>query len=210
MSEQRSGRGGPPKAKVERKRQTLTIRIRDTLKSELETAAEQGGRSLSEEIHRRLEMSLLDPRILALLRQIAVAVEMIERHFEASMFESRACHLAVVEAIKVILESGCPEEDAKYREVMAAYTADMEAYYAEQDQFRKESGYKGATLLGAPLKPGLEMPEDPRRFFGTAGRVISKMVIGGEIEELAQATSDPSKQAWKLFEGWKTRDRSDG
>ena len=55
---QQAKRGRPPKfAPGERTRGPLTIRLRDQVRQELETAATAAGRSLSEEIEYRLELS---------------------------------------------------------------------------------------------------------------------------------------------------------
>jgi hypothetical protein len=52
-------KGRPPKfAAGERTRGPLTVRLRDRVRSELETAAADNGRSLSEEIEHRIEISL--------------------------------------------------------------------------------------------------------------------------------------------------------
>jgi hypothetical protein len=56
--ERETKRGRPPKfATGERTRGPLTIRLRDQVRQELETAAAAAGRSLSEEIEYRLELS---------------------------------------------------------------------------------------------------------------------------------------------------------
>jgi hypothetical protein len=55
--EQESKRGRPPKFAGERTRGPLTIRLRDQVRQELETTAAAAGRSLSEEIEYRLELS---------------------------------------------------------------------------------------------------------------------------------------------------------
>ncbi|WP_146056465.1 hypothetical protein [Methylobacterium sp. V23] len=51
-------RGRPAKFAGERTRGPLTVRLRDEVRSELERAAVQNGRSLSEEIEMRMEVSL--------------------------------------------------------------------------------------------------------------------------------------------------------
>jgi hypothetical protein len=52
-------KGRPPKfAAGERTRGPLTVRLRDRVRSELEAAAAEAGRSLSEEIEHRIELSL--------------------------------------------------------------------------------------------------------------------------------------------------------
>jgi hypothetical protein len=58
MNEDRGKRGRPRKfAAGERTRGTLTVRLRDEVRSHLEAAAAAAGRSLSEEIEHRLELA---------------------------------------------------------------------------------------------------------------------------------------------------------
>lgn len=56
----KKGRGRPPKPAQQRKRNNVTIRMRDALKSSIEHAASAHQRSLSEEIEARLERSLAE------------------------------------------------------------------------------------------------------------------------------------------------------
>ncbi|MET3694583.1 Arc family DNA-binding protein [Methylobacterium goesingense] len=51
-------RGGQPKPPEERKRNNLTFRARDELREQIRISAEASGRSVSEEIEHRLELSL--------------------------------------------------------------------------------------------------------------------------------------------------------
>ncbi|WP_165937859.1 Arc family DNA-binding protein [Methylobacterium segetis] len=51
-------RGGQPKPAEERKRNNLTFRARDELRDRIRKCAEASGRSVSEEIEHRLELSL--------------------------------------------------------------------------------------------------------------------------------------------------------
>ena len=54
------GRGRPPIEPSQRKRNNVTVRVRDDTKGRLTAAAALNGRSLSEEIEARLERSLAD------------------------------------------------------------------------------------------------------------------------------------------------------
>ena len=51
--------GRPPKTPGQPKRSAFNTRIRTALKAELQAEADKNGRSLSEEIEHRLEMSVL-------------------------------------------------------------------------------------------------------------------------------------------------------
>lgn len=59
------GRGRPPKPEAERKRNNVTVRLRDATRAALEKWAKENQRSLSEEIETRLERSALDQGQLA-------------------------------------------------------------------------------------------------------------------------------------------------
>jgi TraY domain len=55
----RRKRGGQTKDPAERKRHNLTFRVRDSMKADLEAAAQKSGRSVSEEIEFRLAQSFV-------------------------------------------------------------------------------------------------------------------------------------------------------
>jgi hypothetical protein len=55
------GRGRPAMRPEDRKRNNITLRLRDSTRATLERVAEERGRSVSEEIEYRVEQSLLDP-----------------------------------------------------------------------------------------------------------------------------------------------------
>lgn len=54
-----------------RKRNNVTLRLRDRLRAALQAEADANGRSLSEEMETRLERSLRDDRVVALLEEIS-------------------------------------------------------------------------------------------------------------------------------------------
>lgn len=55
---ERRPRGRPPLMPSRRRRNNVTIRMRDQLKADMQRAATANGRSLSEEIEFRLELSM--------------------------------------------------------------------------------------------------------------------------------------------------------
>ena len=81
-------RGRPPRGPYANKRKTLSTRITSTLRTRLEEAAEESGRSLSQEIEFRLEQSFADDQakheafggkhVYALMRLLGSAVSLIE------------------------------------------------------------------------------------------------------------------------------------
>ena len=85
-------RGRPALPPEQRKRNNVTIRLRDKLKSVMQDAGTAQGRSLSEEIEARLEASLLDEEarnrelggkeLLAIFRLFSAAAEIIEARTE--------------------------------------------------------------------------------------------------------------------------------
>jgi len=186
MPTQRSRRGRPPKPQGERKRQNVTLRLREVAKEQLETAATNAGHTLSEEIQERLDMSLQDPRIYGLLRLVAASIEFIERYYKASIFESRAAHIAAVEAATNVLAKTQPEEDAAFKKLTEKHAAEMAAFYAEYEKWRAEQAGKkeggSATLITGLVSDELEArrPEDPVRHSKMLGLAVSRMVIEGK------------------------------
>jgi hypothetical protein len=83
MEQTRPRRGRPPKPEHERRRANLTFRIRDDVRYRLAVYAVQAGRSISEEIERRLEQSLNEELILygvgdpAALRQALFTIALV-------------------------------------------------------------------------------------------------------------------------------------
>lgn len=62
--------GRTPLPESERKRNNLTFRLRDGLRTDLVAEASANGRSLSEEVEFRLELSFRDDNIVERLRAI--------------------------------------------------------------------------------------------------------------------------------------------
>ncbi len=74
-------RGGQPKDPAERKRNNLTFRVRDRIRSILEEAATEAGRSVSEEIEYRVERSFQDDRILELYKDLQERHELLKYQY---------------------------------------------------------------------------------------------------------------------------------
>ena len=62
--------GRPPKADSARKRNILSMRVRDDLRAKLARSAESSQRSVSEEAEFRLEQSFRDDRVLEAIEQM--------------------------------------------------------------------------------------------------------------------------------------------
>lgn len=89
-------RGGQPKPPEERKRNNLTFRARDELREQIRVSAEAAGRSVSEEIEHRLELSLarteqirfdLGEDVFRIARAMAASLTHIEDWSEKSWIE---------------------------------------------------------------------------------------------------------------------------
>jgi hypothetical protein len=77
-------RGGQPKPAIERKRNNVTIRVRDQLKADLQAAAAAAHRSQSEEIEFRLQQWSEYQRILGELETFKARMMDMQRQTEAA------------------------------------------------------------------------------------------------------------------------------
>ena len=77
-------RGGQPKPAAERKRNNLTFRARDQLKTQLEQAAATANRSVSEEIEFRLGQAFQWERVLGDLESFKARMGEMQRQTEAA------------------------------------------------------------------------------------------------------------------------------
>ena len=75
-------RGRPRKASSRRKRNNVTIRMRDQIKHRLEGSAKDNGRSLSEEIESRLEQSFLVTEEIFGGRRTFILMKMLANVFQ--------------------------------------------------------------------------------------------------------------------------------
>jgi hypothetical protein len=82
-------RGGQPKPAIERKRNNVTIRVRDQLKADLQAAAVLAHRSLSEEIEFRLQQWSEYQRILGELETFKARMAEMRHQTEARMVEAQ-------------------------------------------------------------------------------------------------------------------------
>jgi hypothetical protein len=86
--------GRPPKHEGERLSKNRTFRVRGTLDEQLETAAQKAGRSVSEEIERRLDDSLRieelygGPHLSATFRLLAANLALVKAKFGERWAES--------------------------------------------------------------------------------------------------------------------------
>jgi hypothetical protein len=107
------GRGRPPLPAGAAKRASFNTRLRQSIKERLEGEAAKAGRSLSEEIERRLEASLEHedtrtrfyggPELDALFKQVASAAEIIELQRGKSWIKDYETFIAFNAALNSIL-----------------------------------------------------------------------------------------------------------
>ena len=101
--------GRPPKGEFHDKRKTLSTRITAGLRDQLEEAATESGRSLSQEIELRLMQSFEkeesrwrefgDSRLFYLCRAFAMSIRLEEAKTKKSMFEDAETFMAASEAV---------------------------------------------------------------------------------------------------------------
>jgi hypothetical protein len=108
----RRGRGRPSKGSAA-KRGSFNTRIREALKRQLEAAAAEAGRSLSEEIEYRLEQSFSAESAAAELQN---RLNVMEEKFEKVISERREFELDVKE-VTMVLKQNADELDAVIKEI---------------------------------------------------------------------------------------------
>ncbi len=131
-------RGGrPPLLPSERKTTTRTFRIRPDLDTELVAAAEAGGRSISEEIERRLDatlrsMSLYDAVFSSALGQEMAAMAQTVRGIEKVTGKSPVVDAFTAVAIRAALRRMLDDIFFRTAPISAAGMPDSERARAEQ------------------------------------------------------------------------------
>ena len=116
-------RGRPAIKPSERKRNNVTIRVRDALKSELQSAAAEFGRSLSEEMETRLERSLLEERaaheelggqhVYDMFRLLGAAARLIEARTGKRSSDDWETWYAVQKAWQKLIPALGPQQPTK-------------------------------------------------------------------------------------------------
>ena len=155
----RKKRGRPALPAAERKLSSMGFRPTPALRADLERAAEDNGRSVSQEIQSRLERSFLDegalggPELYELFRILAGTAKLVEARTQKRWFDDWKTALAVQTAWKRLTIAFMPKVPAKQ-------------IVAEIDRM-------------AP-KPS-EMPEPPKRptLSGEDGKVSLASLPGG-------------------------------
>ena len=113
-------RGRPRKPDSEKRRNNVTIRMKDDLKRRLEEAADSQGRSLSEEIEFSLERRFLEEaayggkELNGLLMLMVGAAEIIQARTEKSWSSDWETSIAVQEAWKKLAAAAGPSPPAEF------------------------------------------------------------------------------------------------
>jgi hypothetical protein len=115
----------------QRKRNNVTIRLRDGLKSAVQEAGSAEGRSLSEEIEYRLERSFLvedhlaviagDPATAVFVREMLEVKRLIETEQGKSVWDDFECHEAMKAALNELLKQHAPKPSRRFEKKLADY-----------------------------------------------------------------------------------------
>ena len=150
-------RGRPPLPPKQRKRNNVTIRLRDDLKSSLQEAGVDQGRSLSEEIEARLEASLLGEaafggrELQTLFRLLGTVAEVIQEQSGKKWNEDWETSIAVRTAWNRLIADVMPPVPLSEKKI----TARVDKLEAEIPQLPE--------LPEPPVGPGLlTLPTDKR------------------------------------------------
>ena len=152
-------RGGQPKPAEERKRNNLTFRARDELRESIRDAAEGSGRSISEEIEYRLELSVarrdeLEHRwgkdMLRIAEGMAASLSMIEQVADKSWHQDdKLTDLFKITASQVI---------QNYRDRMLNVTYDLPQGAVSLEELTPEDQAQWFARLGGTSPPRKRRP----------------------------------------------------
>jgi hypothetical protein len=137
------------------KTETLTTRITPAVRSGLEREASRNGRSLSQEVEKRLAASLQEPRkewgpphVWLLARLVAKLTRAIETRTQKGWHEDRFTADDVRSAIETLIVHFAPKEDAQTPPAMEAIAQVCEETLPEHpalaESFRKP-GFQGVA-----------------------------------------------------------------
>lgn len=183
-------RGPKPKALSALKRANLTFRVRDGMREKLINAGEASGRSVSEEIERRLEDSF---RIneefgtggrLDLLRLVSSVLRMTEWLTKDNSYKDRTALIEAKVAITVLLDLWISSMRTGSSSRLIDILADAGA-----------KGHAAATMqfMGSGLDPDNKMPPGGEKAFGIfAQRLVEQGASDPLITALASLGKLPS------------------
>ena len=144
----RRGRRGRPRLPGERgKRHTLSLRVTDERRHDLENAAAQSGRSISQELEMRIEQGVREEEILGgaemvrLFRMMAAAAQLIETRAGPgkTWFSDYEVFVSVREAWSRIIDSVLPQPSEALRDSLAAATKGLVDHLEPFNKNKKQS-----------------------------------------------------------------------
>jgi hypothetical protein len=201
-------RGRPLQGATPGKRHALGFRVTADVKNRLKEATRHSGRSQSQEAEYRLEMSFhdhRDPRLYELLQTIGKTIATIERYYDASIFESRAAHIAAMAVINPLLAQISPEEDAQFEMAKKAHEAKMKAYLAEQEEFKRayyeQNPAESPRLVDGVFNPDTERPRSPEEWARAVGHFVLRSTQEGKIAELEEALAGGAQKNAPALKG---------
>jgi hypothetical protein len=158
--------GRPPKHEGERLSKNRTFRVRGTLDEQLEAAAQKAGRSVSEEIERRLDDSFKrieelygGPHLSATFRILADNLALVEAKFGERWVESDLARDEIARAFVEVIVREVPGfysvtiETGEIGQVRGA-TAYRTKKIAEHERIRRRAA------LGLPQKEAQALPQE--------------------------------------------------
>lgn len=150
MTDTPKRRGPPLKASSERKRNSLTFRARDALRTRLEEAAKDNGNSVSEEIENRLSKSFerqeaenifASAFVSEALRSAALMMGLLERTYSIDYRKSSSARKRASELFSAILEAEAAGSDwlpAFYGQTKAEFDAATDEVPWQPNEFGGE------------------------------------------------------------------------
>lgn len=168
-SHTKSSRGRPRKEPVPGERHPVTVRLGARSKGDLEVAADQTGRSLSQEIEFRLELSFRDDQTLGggetamLLRTLAAVIWNIEERTGASWRKDYPTAMAVSAALATAIRAMSPKPDAIDNSVPAD-VLDRQGITIEPHAAARAAEYDAELESAFQLGDELMVTELRRRF----------------------------------------------
>ena len=135
MTESKKARGRPQHT-TQRKSRSLNLKTSDELRALIDAAASASGRSLTQEVERRLEASFgvsaaaMTTDLGPLFRRMSMLIEMIELRSEKKWTEDSATWFAVVGGIKDLLARFEPDDPAGLLDMKALHRLEGTSEYA--------------------------------------------------------------------------------
>jgi len=192
--EKASKRGRPSLAPGQRKRNNVTIRMRDEVKSAVQDAGSAKGRSLSEEIEYRVERSLLvedhfalafeDARTADFVRETLETKRLIEAYQKKSIWDDLESHEAMKAALTRLINQRAPKPSTSLKRRQTAYERYKEK---EEKAWRDKGGGLGLLATGLEADPPPKLEPGPMEMARRIGCYAADEVRKSRVKALADA-----------------------